>query len=1219
MTYHYNTNNPNVPSTTPAPQASPSPGTVNTPVNTGNVSGGTTSPSLRTGNVTLQSTENLIEGLKAGSPVTLSFNESVRGWTSFKSFIPQSGISLSGDYYTFSNGQPWKHHSDVEVRNTFYGEYYNSDVTVILNDSHSSVKNFKTIEYEGSQSKIEQFITEGVGGVTYNDNEHYNLTHKYGWYVNTLTTDLQEGKIPEFINKEGRWYNYIKGENSTKLVNGFVSGNLDKLDSSEFSFQGLGNVNDVDYDGPIVNKYLLVSDWSDHIDNAQLEWQNMTNKINGWNNSPSAAPWVDPSTHEDTDNSNDIFTVQGSLTLNIPLNVQQTALKKTLVVTPKQGENISAHWLSINRMHLQVVGMPPWNGVTPTYDITTSGQIAPINNLFNFSSPHYTEYYITPKVDHHGLGFNYFHKLGWPQHLTTQHEDILITQIHVKEHYNNITVDLYPMYITIELTLSDFQLDSMVDIYGNFTPASNKWLPVDIDYYPDDLPPPSLTYAVAWQQTPLNGNYIPGSNQHQEIVTANPQQPAQKINIISGGSTLLSRDYYVNNYPNVLATNPINNKYSISIYPAIPINAMVGDPFNLETLTSINCEKYINTSIYAPDAILIQNLKVTPAQLSIDDDPSGASNTYNSITWNCDDRALSVGGSFAPNNPVYRDKLKSIRVNNCNANNTNTSLGAYEFESFTDTITTPPYDITIDVGEVYHDLTNQPFAHVPGCTDGSPTIPNPMTPNGAGVGINGALNYNPNATIDDGSCVYCQYGCMDILASNYDPNATCPDPLGTISPSNICVFPIPGCTQSTAVNFNLNANVDDGSCYWHYCNDVLANNYKEVCNNVVTYNYVVTNYGTSGLVIDNACCNYTTVPCNDPEIEWVNYNGTNPHTSYYSYGSANNQNGGSGVQVEIGTGAVDNWESPYLHSGSNSLMSYGAVANRWGHLVGNGTLINTNNNIVYNSWQSWFDLPWSYCFQYAVPDYPVWEGFESDLTGGGGISASMWSDSLESYWFDDIYGTGELVFGLHAAAGIGSTFTATNPSLPATIGSGEARGNGLATLIELGPSWLNFKNSYEIQIDINTCSTELQLGAQEILLLIGNWDPNMSTYPHGPEVQFLDTNNTIQSGSNVHYPSLFNHSVVINGADLSNMCANGQDTFTIQFPSNIDQTWVNTVGPTLPTTFQAKAILSITAIYPVGVGDWFHIRDIRVQCKNPSPGVNQSFVQSGETKSQQTL
>ena len=38
-----------------------------------------------------------------------------------------------------------------------------------------------------------------------------------------------------------------------------------------------------------------------------------------------------------------------------------------------------------------------------------------------------------------------------------------------------------------------------------------------------------------------------------------------------------------------------------------------------------------------------------------------------------------------------------------------------------------------------------------------------------------ALNYNQLATIDDGNCTYCVYGCTDPNANNYNPSATCDD------------------------------------------------------------------------------------------------------------------------------------------------------------------------------------------------------------------------------------------------------------------------------------------------------------------------------------------------------------------------------------------------------------------------------------------------------------
>ncbi|MEI6400482.1 MAG: hypothetical protein WCO58_03100 [bacterium] len=109
---------------------------------------------------------------------------------------------------------------------------------------------------------------------------------------------------------------------------------------------------------------------------------------------------------------------------------------------------------------------------------------------------------------------------------------------------------------------------------------------------------------------------------------------------------------------------------------------------------------------------------------------------------------------------------------------------------------------------------------------------------------NTASNYNPNATKDDGSCVYgggsgIIYGCMDVNANNFNPHATrnntpsscvygtgggqsgCTDPKGlnynpnaTIS-DNSCIYQnnyVYGCTITTALNYNARATINDGTC-----------------------------------------------------------------------------------------------------------------------------------------------------------------------------------------------------------------------------------------------------------------------------------------------------------------------------------------------------------------------------------------------------------------------
>jgi len=83
-----------------------------------------------------------------------------------------------------------------------------------------------------------------------------------------------------------------------------------------------------------------------------------------------------------------------------------------------------------------------------------------------------------------------------------------------------------------------------------------------------------------------------------------------------------------------------------------------------------------------------------------------------------------------------------------------------------------------------------------------------------------ALNYNPLATIDDSSCVYCVYGCIDILACNYDSLATCDDG------SCLTVY---GCTDGLACNYDSIAQCDDGSCLTLYgCTDSLSCNYDSL-------------------------------------------------------------------------------------------------------------------------------------------------------------------------------------------------------------------------------------------------------------------------------------------------------------------------------------------------------------------------------------------------------
>ena len=166
----------------------------------------------------------------------VSFSETVKGWVSFKSFnTMQFGISLSGKYFTFNNGKPYEHHSNSD-RNVFYNNHTASSITAILNQSPEIVKDFKTLSYDGTQSKIVAQTTDQEAD---SFGEYYNMESKEGWYVGTISTDsslfsYDTTNSPfDFKNKEDKWFNYIRGTSIEES-----GGN--NFDLSNFNFQGIG-------------------------------------------------------------------------------------------------------------------------------------------------------------------------------------------------------------------------------------------------------------------------------------------------------------------------------------------------------------------------------------------------------------------------------------------------------------------------------------------------------------------------------------------------------------------------------------------------------------------------------------------------------------------------------------------------------------------------------------------------------------------------------------------------------------------------------------------------------------------------------------------------------------------------------------------------------------------------------------------------------------------
>ena len=87
-----------------------------------------------------------------------------------------------------------------------------------------------------------------------------------------------------------------------------------------------------------------------------------------------------------------------------------------------------------------------------------------------------------------------------------------------------------------------------------------------------------------------------------------------------------------------------------------------------------------------------------------------------------------------------------------------------------------------------------------------------------------ALNYDSTANSNDGSCTYPVYGCTDSLAVNYNALATDED--------DSCEYPISGCIDLLSCNYDSLANTDNGSCIYpeegYDCDGNAVCNYASV-------------------------------------------------------------------------------------------------------------------------------------------------------------------------------------------------------------------------------------------------------------------------------------------------------------------------------------------------------------------------------------------------------
>ena len=133
---------------------------------------------------------------------TLSFDEQVKGWTSFYDYRPLQMFSIRNNFFSTNDGNLYLHYQTASSLGTiprakFYGVDHSSSIKTIFNDKPSLIKSFKTVNYEGSGNwEMSTFITDQDSSLSIS---------KF-----TMPTTLQEMQDSllrqEFKEKDGKYF-----------------------------------------------------------------------------------------------------------------------------------------------------------------------------------------------------------------------------------------------------------------------------------------------------------------------------------------------------------------------------------------------------------------------------------------------------------------------------------------------------------------------------------------------------------------------------------------------------------------------------------------------------------------------------------------------------------------------------------------------------------------------------------------------------------------------------------------------------------------------------------------------------------------------------------------------------------------------------------------------------------------------------------------------------
>ena len=158
--------------------------------------------------------------------LTLGFSEKSTGWVSLYSYKPTFGLSLTNKFYTFNRHDLFEHYYPNTLYNYWYvpSRSYPSYVNVIMNDEPSVIKNFLTINYEGSAD----WSMDSASARSRKNAGAYNSITEEAYKIPKFNvTILDENKLQlnvGFEEKENKFFKQLRRNYPTHLTEGEMTG-----------------------------------------------------------------------------------------------------------------------------------------------------------------------------------------------------------------------------------------------------------------------------------------------------------------------------------------------------------------------------------------------------------------------------------------------------------------------------------------------------------------------------------------------------------------------------------------------------------------------------------------------------------------------------------------------------------------------------------------------------------------------------------------------------------------------------------------------------------------------------------------------------------------------------------------------------------------------------------------------------------------------------------